>query len=158
MPPAAVVLMVSVCSAQKRTNLREHSPPIFATSSFTYDSAEQAAAVFAEQEPGYVYSRFTNPTVEAFEQRLAGMEGGDACVATASGMAAEMALLMTLLKSGDHVLASRTLFGSTLSLFNNYFTKFGVEFSYVDPTVLDAWRLGLRRNTKLPPRCQLSYL
>jgi O-succinylhomoserine sulfhydrylase len=136
-------------AAQKRTNLREHSPPIFATSSFVYDSADQAAAVFAEQEPGYVYSRFTNPTVDAFEQRLAQMEGGDACVATASGMAAELALLMTLLKSGDHVLASRTLFGSTLSLFNNYFTKFGVDFSYVDPTVLDAWRLGLRRNTRL---------
>ena len=86
-----------VRSAQKRTNVREHSPPIFATSSFVYDSAEQAAAVFAEQEPGYVYSRFTNPTVEAFEQRLAQMEGGDACVATACGLAAEMALLMSLL-------------------------------------------------------------
>ena len=136
-------------SAQARTNLREHSPAIFATSSFVYDSAEQAAAVFAEQEPGYIYSRFTNPTVEAFEQRLAQMEGADACVATASGMAAEMALLMTLLKSGDHVLASRTLFGSTISLFNNYFTKFGVEFSYVDPCDLGAWRAGLRPNTKL---------
>ncbi|MGH6630931.1 MAG: aminotransferase class I/II-fold pyridoxal phosphate-dependent enzyme, partial [Burkholderiales bacterium] len=136
-------------SAQARTNLREHSPPIFATSSFVFDSADQAAAVFAEQERGYIYSRFTNPTVEAFEQRLAQMEGADACVATASGMAAEMALLMTLLKSGDHVLASRTLFGSTISLFNNYFAKFGVEVSYVDPTVLDAWRLGMRRNTRL---------
>jgi len=136
-------------SAQVRTNLREHSPAIFATSSFVYDSAEQAAAVFAEQEPGYIYSRFTNPTVEAFEQRLAQMEGADACVATASGMAAEMALLLTLLKSGDHVLASRTLFGSTISLFNNYFVKFGVEFSYVDPCDLDAWRAGLRPNTKL---------
>jgi O-succinylhomoserine sulfhydrylase len=136
-------------SASARTNLREHSPAIFATSSFVYDSAEQAAAVFAEQEPGYIYSRFTNPTVEAFEQRLAQMEGADACVATASGMAAEMALLLTLLKSGDHVLASRTLFGSTLSLFNNYFVKFGVEFSYVDPCDLGAWRAGLRRNTKL---------
>jgi O-succinylhomoserine sulfhydrylase len=136
-------------SAQSRTNLREHSPPIFATSSFVYDSADQAAAVFAEQEPGYIYSRFTNPTVEAFEQRLAQMEGADACVATASGMAAEMALLLTLLKSGDHVLASRTLFGSTISLFNNYFTKFGVAFSYVDPTDLGAWRDGVRKNTKL---------
>jgi len=136
-------------SAQSRTNLREHSPPIFATSSFVYDSADQAAAVFAEQEPGYIYSRFTNPTVEAFEQRLAQMEGADACVATASGMAAEMSLLLTLLKSGDHVLASRTLFGSTISLFNNYFAKFGVEFSYVDPTDLGAWRGGVRQNTKL---------
>ncbi|HUR40847.1 MAG TPA: O-succinylhomoserine sulfhydrylase [Verrucomicrobiae bacterium] len=136
-------------SAQARTNLREHSPPIFATSSFVYDSAEQAAAVFAETEPGYIYSRFTNPTIEAFEKRLAEMEGADSCVATASGMAAELALLMTLLKSGDHVLASRTLFGSTLSLFNNFFIKFGVEFSYVDPAYPDAWRLGMRRNTKL---------
>ena len=136
-------------SAQSRTNLREHSPPIFATSSFVYDSADQAAAVFAEQEPGYIYSRFTNPTVEAFEKRLAEMEGADACVATASGMAAELSLLMALLKSGDHVLASRTLFGSTISLFNNYFVKFGVEFTYVDPCDLDAWRAGVRPNTKL---------
>ena len=136
-------------SAQARTNLREHSPAIFATSSFVYDSAEQAAAVFAEQESGYVYSRFTNPTVEAFEKRLAEMEGADACVATASGMAAEMALLLTLLKSGDHVLASRTLFGSTISLFNNYFAKFGVAFTYVDPCDLAAWRAGLRPNTRL---------
>jgi O-succinylhomoserine sulfhydrylase len=136
-------------SAQARTNIREHSPAIFATSSFVYDSAEQAAAVFAEQEPGYIYSRFTNPTVEAFEQRLAQMEAADACVATASGMAAEMALLLTLLRSGDHVLASRSLFGSTLSLFNNYFVKFGVEFTYVDPCDPAAWRAGLRPNTKL---------
>jgi O-succinylhomoserine sulfhydrylase len=136
-------------SAQARTDQREHSPAIFATSSFVYDSADQAAAVFAEQEPGYIYSRFTNPTVEAFEKRLAQMEGADACVATASGMAAEMALLLTLLKSGDHVVASRTLFGSTISLFNNYFAKFGVEFSYVDPTDLGAWRAGVQRNTKL---------
>lgn len=136
-------------SAQARTDVREHSPPIFATSSFVYDSAEQAAAVFAEQEPGYIYSRFTNPTVQAFEQRLAEMEGADACVATASGMAAEMALLLTLLKSGDHVLASRTLFGSTISLFNNYFVKFGVQFTYVDPCDLAAWRAGLRPSTKL---------
>jgi O-succinylhomoserine sulfhydrylase len=136
-------------SAQARTDAREHSPAIFATSSFVYDSADQAAAVFAEQEPGYIYSRFTNPTVEAFEKRLAQMEGADACVATASGMAAEMALLLTLLKSGDHVVASRTLFGSTLSLFNNYFVKFGVAFSYVDPCDLAAWRAALRPNTKL---------
>jgi O-succinylhomoserine sulfhydrylase len=136
-------------SAQARTNVREHSPPIFATSSFVYDSADQAAAVFAEQEPGYIYSRFSNPTVEAFEQRLAEMEGADACVATASGMAAEMALLLTLLKSGDHVLASRTLFGSTISLFNNYFVKFGVTFTYADPCDLGAWRAGMQSNTRL---------
>lgn len=136
-------------SAQARTSVKEHSPAIFATSSFVYDSADQAAAVFAETEPGYIYSRFNNPTVEAFEKRLALMEGADSCVATASGMAAELSLLMTLLKSGDHVLASRTLFGSTISLFNNYFVKFGVEFSYVDPCDLEAWRAGVRRNTKL---------
>ena len=136
-------------SAQARTNVREHSPPIFATSSFVYDSADQAAAVFAETEPGYIYSRFTNPTVEAFERRLAEMEGADACVATASGMAAEMALLLTLLQGGDHVLASRTLFGSTISLFNNYFVKFGVEFTYVDPCDVAAWRAAVRPNTKL---------
>jgi len=136
-------------SAEARTDRRGHSPAIFATSSFTYTSAEQAAAVFADEEPGYIYSRFTNPTVEAFEQRLALMEGADSCVATASGMAAELALLLTLLKSGDHVIASRTLFGSTISLFNNYFAKFGVQFTYVDPCDLGAWRAAVRRNTKL---------
>jgi O-succinylhomoserine sulfhydrylase len=136
-------------SAEARTEYGEHSPAIFATSSFTFTSAEQAAAVFADQEPGYIYSRFTNPTVEAFEKRLALMEGGDSCIATASGMAAEMSLLLTLLKTGDHVIASRTLFGSTISLFNNYFAKFGVSFSYVDPCDLDAWRGAVRRNTKL---------
>jgi O-succinylhomoserine sulfhydrylase len=136
-------------SGEARTEMREHSPAIFATSSFTYTSAEQAAAVFAEEQPGYIYTRFTNPTVEAFEKRLALMEGADACVATASGMAAELALLMTVLKSGDHVVASRSLFGSTLSLFNNYFVKFGVEFTYVDPCDASAWRASVRRNTKL---------
>ncbi|HUS24367.1 MAG TPA: O-succinylhomoserine sulfhydrylase [Candidatus Binatia bacterium] len=136
-------------SAEQRTGVREHSPAIFATSSFVYDSAAQAAAVFAEAEPGYVYSRFTNPTVEAFERRLADMEGAQACIATASGMAAEMTLLMALLKSGDHVVASRSLFGSTLSLFNNYFVKFGVAFTYVDPCDLAAWRGALRPQTRL---------
>lgn len=136
-------------SGETRTNLREHSPAIFATSSFVYDTAAQAEAVFAEKEPGYIYSRFTNPTVEAFEKRLALMEGGDACIATASGMAAEMSLLLALLRSGDHVVASRSLFGSTISLFNNYFVKFGVEFSYVDPCDLAAWRAAVRPGTKL---------
>jgi O-succinylhomoserine sulfhydrylase len=135
-------------AADRRTELREHSAAIFATSSFCYGSAEEAAAVFAEQQPGYIYSRFTNPTVEAFEKRLAAMEGGDACVATASGMAAILSLCMVLLKQGDHVVVSRSLFGSTISLFNNYIAKFGVDISYVDPCNLNAWREATTTRTR----------
>jgi O-succinylhomoserine sulfhydrylase len=135
-------------AAEAQTPWREHSPAIFATSSFTFESAAQAEAVFAERETGYLYSRFTNPTVEAFERRLADMEGGDACVATASGMAAILSLCLTLLKQGDHVVVSRSLFGSTLSLFNNYITKFGVRVSYVDPCSLEEWKAETTAGTK----------
>jgi O-succinylhomoserine sulfhydrylase len=140
---------LGVRGATLRTPWREHSPAIFATSSFVFDSAEQAAAVFDEKEAGYIYSRFTNPTVDAFEQRLALMEGGDACVATASGMSAILVLCMALLRQGDHVVASRTLFGSTISLFNNYMARFGIGFSYVDPCDLDAWRSAVTPATRM---------
>lgn len=123
-----------------RTPWREHSPAIFATSSFVFDSAAQAAEIFAEREAGYIYSRFTNPTVDAFEKRLAAMEGGEAGIGTASGMSAIMTLCLALLSEGDHVVASRTLFGSTISLFDNILSRFGLHFSYVDPCDLDAWR------------------
>ncbi|MDT0498053.1 O-succinylhomoserine sulfhydrylase [Algiphilus sp. W345] len=147
--PAWSVDTLGIRAAELRSQWGEHSPGIFATSSFCFDSAEQAQATFAEQRGGYIYSRFTNPTVAAFEQRLAAMEGGDACVATASGMAAILSLSLTLLKQGDHVIASRTLFGSTISLFNNYVAKFGVRFSYVDPCDLDAWREQMGPDTKM---------
>ena len=135
--------------AELRTAQQEHSPAIFPTSSYVFGSAAEAAATFAGQRSGNVYSRFTNPTVQAFERRLARMEGGDRCVATASGMAAILSLCLSLLKAGDHVLASSGLFGSTTSLFNQYIAKFGVRFDYVDPTQPQAWRAALRPETKL---------
>ncbi len=133
----------------RQTEFGEHSPAIFLTSSFTFDSAEQAAASFAETEDRYIYSRFDNPTVEAFEQRLAVLEGGAACVATSSGMAAILAVFQTFLKQGDHVLAASGLFGSTIGLLNNYFAKFGIDISYVAPADTAAWSDAMRPNTRL---------
>ena len=140
---------LGVRAATARTPWREHSPAIFATSSFVFDSAAQAAEVFAEREAGYVYSRFTNPTVEAFEKRLAAMEGAEAGIGTASGMSAIMTLCLALLSEGDHVVASRTLFGSTISLFDNILSRFGLHFSYVDPCDLDAWRAACTPATRM---------
>jgi O-succinylhomoserine sulfhydrylase len=105
--------------------------------------------VFSGEVPGNIYSRFTNPTVQAFEKRLAILEGGDACVATASGMAAILSLCLALLKSGDHIVASRTLFGSTISLFNNVLSKFGLGVTYVDPARPEAWKAALTPQTRL---------
>lgn len=136
-------------AAESRTNEMEHSAAISMTSSYVYGSAAQAARVFSGEEPGNIYSRFNNPTVRAFEERLAQMEGGDACVATASGMAAILTLCLTILKQGDHVLASRGLFGATINLFNNYLAKFGVTTTYVDMTDLKATKAALQPNTRL---------
>ena len=140
---------LGVRAAEPRTNEREHSAAVHLTSSFVYDSAAQAAAVFAGEQPGNVYSRFTNPTVAAFEQRLAAMEGGESCVATASGMAAILSMCLALLKSGDHILTSRTLFGATINLFNNVLSRFGVQTTYVDGSDLAAWKAALRPQTRL---------
>lgn len=136
-------------SAEHRSGEMEHSPAIYLTSSFVFNNAAEAARVFAGEQAGNVYGRFTNPTVQAFEQRLARMEGGDACVATASGMVAILSLIMATMKAGDHLLASSGLFGATINLFNNYVVKFGVEVSYADPTRPEAWTEALRPNTKL---------
>lgn len=132
-----------------RTPEGEHCEPIFPTSSFVFSSAAEAAARFSGESPGNIYSRFTNPTVRAFEQRLAALEGGEACVGTASGMAAILSTCMGLLQQGDHILASRSLFGSTLMLFDKYLSRFGIQTSYVALNDLDAWRDGIRPNTKL---------
>jgi O-succinylhomoserine sulfhydrylase len=140
---------LGVRAAEPRTEEREHSAAIHLTSSFVYGSAAEAAAVFAGEKPGNVYSRFTNPTVHAFEQRLALMEGGDACVATASGMSAILAMCMSVLKAGDHVIASRTLFGATINLFNNILGKFGIDTTFVDPSDMNAWGAALRPSTRL---------
>lgn len=139
----------AVRAGQTRSAEGEQSEPIFATSSYVYDSARQAMLRFTGEEPGNIYSRFTNPTVRTFEERLAALEGSERCVATASGMAAILALCMGLLKSGDHVVASRSLFGPTLVLFQNILAKFGLRFSLVALTDVAAWREALRKETKL---------
>ncbi len=140
---------LAVRAGQVRTGEGEQSEPIFPTSSFTFESAAQAAARFGGEEPGNIYSRFTNPTVRTFEQRLAALEGGESCVATSSGMAAILSTCMGLLKAGDHIVSSRAVFGTTVVLFNNYLGKFGVETSYVPLTDYDAWEQAIRPNTRL---------
>ncbi|SCZ63724.1 O-succinylhomoserine sulfhydrylase [Thiohalomonas denitrificans] len=139
----------AVRAGQVRTLEGEQSEAIFATSSFTFDTAAQAAARFSGQESGNIYSRFTNPTVRTFEERLAALEGGERCVATGSGMSAILSTCMGLLKSGDHIVASTALFGSTVSLFENYLKKFGIGISYVPLTDLTAWQEAIRPETRL---------
>ncbi len=131
-----------------RTPEGEHSEPIFPTSSFVFDSAEQAAARFGGDEPGNIYSRFTNPTVRTFEQRLASLEQGEACVATASGMSAILATFMGLCAAGDHIVSSRSVFGTTRVLFDKYLSKFGLQTDYVPLTDLAAWEAAIKPNTK----------
>ncbi len=139
----------AVRAGQHRTAEGEHGEPIFTTSSFVYRSAAEAAARFAGSEPGNVYSRFTNPTVRTFEERLAALEGGERCVATSSGMAAILSTCMALLRTGDHIVASRGLFGATVALFDNYLARFGVATSYVSLTDLAAWEAAIRPETRL---------
>lgn len=133
----------------RTTQEQEHAEAVFLTSSFVFDSAEQAERRFAKEEPGNIYARFTNPTVDAFEKRLAALEGGEACCATSSGMAAIFASIMSLLKSGDHLVASRNLFGTSIVLLNSIINKFGIEVSFVDLDDLAAWRSAIQPNTKL---------
>ncbi len=140
---------LAVRAGQIRTGELEHSDPIFPTSSFVYGSAAQAAARFGGEEPGNIYSRFTNPTVQAFEGRIAAMEGGERAVATASGMAAILSTCMALLKAGDHVVCSRGVFGTTNVLFQKYMAKFGVETSFVSLTNMDEWTQAVRPETRM---------
>jgi O-succinylhomoserine sulfhydrylase len=134
---------------QHRTNEGENSEPIFLTSSYVFKNAAEAAARFSGAKPGNIYSRFTNPTVRAFEERLAALEGGEKCVATASGMVAILSTCLALLKSGDHIVSSRNIFGASVLLFNNYLAKFGIETSYVSLTDYGAWEKAIKPNTKL---------
>ena len=140
---------LAIRAGQSRTHEGEHAEAIFPTSSFVFGSAAEAAARFAETEKGNIYSRFTNPTVRCFEERLAAMEGASACVATSSGMAAILATCMAVLKAGDHVVCSDSVFGSTIALLNRYMLKFGVEVSYVRPDDNDAWQRSIKANTRL---------
>jgi len=132
-----------------RSQFNEHSEALYLTSSFVFENAAQAAARFQGNEPGNIYSRFTNPTVTAFQDRLAALEGAEACVATASGMSAILATAMALLKSGDHVVSSSGVFGATVQLFSTILSKFGVETDYVDGTNTKAWKAALRPGTRL---------
>ncbi|HEY0635148.1 MAG TPA: O-succinylhomoserine sulfhydrylase [Gammaproteobacteria bacterium] len=140
---------LAVRSGQHRTNEGEQSEPIFPTSSFTFGSAAQAAARFGGSEPGNIYSRFTNPTVRTFEQRLAALEGGERCVATSSGMAAILSTCMGILKAGDHIVSSRAVFGTTVVLFSQFMAKFGVETTYVSLTDYAAWERAIKPNTRM---------
>lgn len=140
---------LAVRHGYQRTGEQEHSEAIFPTSSFMYASAAEAAARFSGELPGNIYSRFTNPTVRAFEQRLAALEGAERCVATASGMAAIQSTFSALLKAGDHLLCSRSVFGSVPILLNKYFVKFGIEVEYVELTDLADWERKHRPNTRL---------
>ncbi|NOX92938.1 MAG: O-succinylhomoserine sulfhydrylase [Gammaproteobacteria bacterium] len=139
---------LAVRAGHERTNEGEQGEAIFTTSSFVYNSAAQAAARFSGDEPGNIYSRFTNPTVHTFEKRLAALEGGERCVATASGMGAILTTCLGLLTAGDHIVSSRAIFGSTVVLFNNILTRFGVETSWVPLTDLSAWEAAIRPETK----------
>lgn len=139
----------AIRTGHRRTQEREHGEPIFTTSSFVFDSAAQAAARFSGDEPGNIYARFTNPTTQNFEQRLATLEGGESCIATASGMSAIMAVCVGLLKSGDHIVSSRSVFGTTTVLFERYLSKFGIETTFVNLTDIEAWKAATQSNTRL---------
>jgi len=140
---------LAVRAGAVQSQFGENSEALFLTSSFTFESAAQAAARFIGEQPGNIYSRFTNPTVAMFEERLAAMEGAEQCVATASGMSAILACVMGLLKAGDHIVASQSIFGATVNLFNNVIRKFGVETTYVSATDVSEWQAAMRPNTKL---------
>ena len=162
---ASHVDTLAIRTGHKRTPEGEHSEPIFLTSSYVFDNAADAAARFSGDLEGNVYSRYTNPTVRTFEQRIAAMEGAEDAVATASGMAAIMSTCLALLKAGDHIVCSRSVFGTTTVLFNKYLGKFGVEVTFVSPTDVAAWHNAVRDNTALlfletpsNPLCEVSDL
>ena len=139
----------AVRAGQQRTAEGEHSEAIFPTSSYVFGSAAEAAARFSGDQPGNIYSRFTNPTVRTFEQRLASLEGGECCVATSSGMAAIYATCAALLKSGDHIVSSQSIFGTTTVLFATWLAKFGIETSFVPLADITAWENAMRPETRM---------
>jgi len=139
----------AIRTGHNRTNEQEHSEAIFPTSSFVFESAKDAAQVFAGDKPGNLYSRFTNPTVKAFEERLATLEGAERCVATASGMAAVLTTCMGLLNAGDHIVVSRNVFGSIIILFEQHLARFGLEIDFVDLADMNSWQAAIKPNTKM---------
>jgi O-succinylhomoserine sulfhydrylase len=139
----------AVRAGTERSQFNEHSEALFLTSSFVFDNAAQAAARFSGAEAGNVYSRFTNPTVTMFEQRLASLEGAEDCLATASGMAAIMATCLAALRAGDHVVCAANVFGATIQLFSNVLSRFDIAVSYVDAKDIEAWRAAATPRTRL---------
>jgi len=140
---------LAVRAGTVRSQFNEHSEAMFLTSSFVFGSAAEAAARFKGEQPGPIYARFTNPTVSMMEARLAALEGAERCVAFSSGMAAILATVMGLMKAGEHIVASRSIFGSTVQLFSNILGRFGIETTYVSPTDPEEWRAALKPNTRL---------
>lgn len=140
---------LAIRTGHTRTFEGEHSEPIFLTSSFVYKNAAEAAAKFSGEEKGNIYSRYTNPTVSTFEERLAQMEGAERAVATSSGMAAIASVLLGYLKAGDHIVCSRSMFGTTVALFEKNIVKFDIGVTFVDLTDLNAWQQAVQPNTKL---------
>ena len=140
---------IAIREGYQPTQEQEHSAAIFLTSSFRFDSAEQAAKRFDDKDQGNIYSRFTNPSVDAFQDKLAALEGAEQCLATASGMSAIFATIMTLLKPGEHMVASRGMFGTTIVLLNTVIQKFSIEVTFVDLPDLDDWKNSVQTNTKL---------
>ena len=140
---------LAVRAGQERSQFNEHSEALYLTSSFVFDNAAQAAARFSGAEAGNVYARFTNPTVTTLQERLAALEGAEGCIATASGMAAILSTVMALMKSGEHIVASRSIFGATQQLFGNILPRFGVETSFVDQGGIEAFRAAMRPDTRL---------
>lgn len=140
---------LGVRAGSEHTEFGENSEAMFLTSSFVFENAAQAAARFGGQEPGNIYSRFTNPTVTMFQNKLAALEGAEFCVATSSGMAAILATVMGLCSAGDHVVASRSIFGTSVQLFSNILKRWGLETTFVSLTDPDEWRAAVKPNTKL---------
>ena len=140
---------LGVRAGQVRSQFNEHAEALYLTSSFVFDNAAQAAARFAGGEDGMVYTRYTNPTVSMFQERLAALEGAQSCVATASGMAAILSTALVHLKTGDHVVCSNAVFGATIQLFTNILGRFGIETTFVSPTRAEEWRAAVRPRTRL---------
>ena len=132
-----------------QTHEREHSTPLFPSSSFVFDDAEQMRAIFADELPGNIYSRFTNPNTRELELKMAALEGIDDAVATASGMAAVFYSIIALLETGDHLISSRSVFGSTATIFSQYLPKLGINVSLVDPNDPDSWKQAVRPTSKM---------
>lgn len=149
LPPGLHPDTLAVREAVERSQWGEHSEALYLSSSFVQSDCASAARRFASEEPGYTYSRTANPTVTSFERRLAAMEGTECAVATGTGMSAILLVALTVLKAGDHVVCSQSMFGSTIRLLGTEMARFGVETSFVSQTDVQAWRAAMRPNTRL---------